>query len=231
MNKENILGFPASTIVDKLVPKASFYKNLEVSGKVKQHFVDDVSQIRWAYKLAPSSINVSDGKQVHEIVVFVVNLKAKDCPLDVFTFIDKNMPRHVVFVLEYEGEYKLLLNYKEPLDSEATTSFRIIQSFTSPSWISDISELQLTLEGNDMDALYEHFAGVISGFGTNSHERTSRIVELQSLIDKKSRYVEGLQKKIRTEKQFNRQMELNGEARKIKREIAELKKEMVSLQG
>lgn len=70
--------------------------------------------------------------------------------------------------------------------------------------------------------------GIISGFGTNSHEATQRIIELQDLIDKKSRYAESLQKKIRKEKQFNRQMELNGEARKIKREIAELKKEMTA---
>lgn len=226
---ENILAFPASTIVDKPVPKTAFYKNLEVNGKMKQHFIDDVAQMRWAYKLAPSNLNVSDGKQVHEIVVFVVSLKAKDCPLDVFTFIDKNMPRHVVFVLEYEGEYRLLLNYKEAADSESST-FRIIQSFTT-SWMPSLSDLSLVIDGNNMDAIYEHFAGIISGFGTHSHEATQRIIELQELIDKNSRYAESLQKKIRKEKQFNRQVELNGEARKVKREIAELKKEMDCLKG
>ncbi len=56
----------------------------------------------------------------------MVSLKAKDCPLDVFTFIDKNMPRRVVFVLEYAGSYKLLLNYKEPADDDGST-FRIIK--------------------------------------------------------------------------------------------------------
>ena len=228
MNK-NILAFPTSTIVDKLVPKTSFYKNLEVSGKMKQHFVEDVAQIRWAYKLAPTILNVSDGKQVHEIVVFMVSLKDKDCPLDVFTFIDKNMPRHVVFVLEYEGEYRLLLKYKEPADSEGST-FHILQSFTT-SWMPSLSDLSLAIEGNNMDAIYEHFAGIISGYGTHSHEATQRIIELQDLIDKKSRYAEGLQKKIRKEKQFNRQVELNGEARKIKREIEKMKKELSGLKG
>lgn len=202
---------------------------MEVNGKIKQHFVDDVTQIKWAYKLAPFNLNVSDGKQVHEIVVFVVKLKEKECPLDVFTFIDKYMPRHVVFVLEYEGEYRLLLNYKEPADAEGST-FRILQSFTT-AWMSSLSELSLAMEGSDMDAIYEHFAGIISGFGTNNHEATQRIIELEEMIGKKARYAESLQKKIRTEKQFNRQMELNGEARKVKREIAELKRELASLKG
>lgn len=138
------------------------------------------------------------------------------------------MPRHVVFVLEYEGEYRLLPNYKEPTDAEGST-FRILQSFTT-AWMPCLSDLSLSMEGNDMDAIYEHFAGIISGFGTNSHEATLRIIELRELITQKSRYAESLQKKIRTEKQFNRQMELNGEVRKIKREMTELKKELMGLQ-
>lgn len=82
-----------------------------------------------------------------------------------------------------------------------------------------------------MNAVYEHFAGAISGFGTHSHAHTQRIIELQTLMNAKARHAESLQKKIRAEKQFNKQMELNGEARKIKREIAELKKEMEEQQG
>ena len=54
---ENILAFPTSMIVDKLIPKKSFYKNMEVNGKKKQHFVEDVAQIKWAYKLAPFNLN------------------------------------------------------------------------------------------------------------------------------------------------------------------------------
>lgn len=231
---ENILGFPVSTIYNKPVQKVAFYKHMEMNSKMKQHFVDDVAEMNWLYKLAPSTLNVSDGKRVHEIVVFVVRLKAKGCPLDVFTFIDKMMPRYILFVLEYEGEYRLLLNYKEAADAEGAT-FRISRSFVS-EWTScgdteDLEALHLTIDGNDMDAVYEHFAGAISGFGTHSHTDTQRIIELQALISTKARHAESLQKKIRAEKQFNRQMELNGEARRIKREIAELRKEMEELKG
>lgn len=231
---ENILGFPASTIFDKPVQKGAFYKHMEMNSKMKQHFVNDVAEVNWLYKLAPSTLNVSDGKRVHEIVVFVVRLKAKDCPLDVFTFIDKMMPRYVLFVLEYEGEYRLLLNYKEAADAEGST-FRISRSFVT-EWIScknseGLDALHLTIESSDMDAVYEHFAGAISGFGTHSHAHTQRIIELEAIITKKARQAESLQKKIRAEKQFNKQMELNGEARSIKREIAELKKEMERLKG
>ena len=96
MTTDNILHFPDSTLYVKKVPKTAFYKHLEVNAKIKQHFVDDVDSITWLYKLAPYTLNVVDGKTVHEIVVFHVLMKERDCPSDVFTFIDKNMPRHVL---------------------------------------------------------------------------------------------------------------------------------------
>lgn len=220
------LKFTRTTIVGKPVPKNAFYKHLEVNAKIKQHFVDDVVSIHWLYKLAPSTINVEDGKQVHEIVVFSAVLKSKDCPDDVFLFIDQNMPRHVVFILEYDNRYKVLLNYKEWKDGQHG-QFRIIKTFVT-DWLTD-NQLLLTLEGLNMDALYEALAGQVSGFGTKKAEDTKRIVELEGLIDKAKRDVDALQKQIRNERQLNRQIELNGEARGIKKQIAQWQNELQEL--
>lgn len=217
------LKFPPTTIVGKPVPKNAFYKHLEVNAKMKQHFVDDVVSIHWLYKLAPSTINVEDGKQVHEIVVFSAVLKDKDCPDDVFLFIDRNMPRHVVFILEYEDRYKVLLNYKAWKDGQ-NSQFDIIKTFAT-DWLT-AERLLLTLEGQTMDALYEAMAGQVSGFGTTKAEDTKRIVELEGLIDKAKREVESIQKRIRNERQLNRQMELNGAARGIKKKIAQWQSEL-----
>lgn len=217
------LKFPPTTIVGKPVPKNAFYKHLEVNAKVKQHFVDDVASINWLYKLAPSTINVEDGKLVHEIVVFSAVLKDKDCPNDVFLFIDRNMPRHVVFILEYDNRYKVLLNYKAWKDGQ-NSQFDIIKTFAT-DWLT-AERLLLTLEGQTMDALYEAMAGQVSGFGTTKAEDTKRIVELEGLIDKAKREVESIQKRIRNERQLNRQMELNGAARGIKKKIAQWQSEL-----
>lgn len=217
------LKFPPTTIVGKPVPKNAFYKHLEVNAKIKQHFVEDVASIHWLYKLAPSTIHVEDGKLVHEIVVFSAVLKAKDCPNDVFLFIDRNMPRHVVFILEYEDRYKVLLNYKAWKEGQ-NSQFDIIKTFAT-DWLT-AERLLLTLEGQTMDALYEAMAGQVSGFGTTKAEDTKRIVELEGLIDKAKREVESLQKRIRNERQLNRQMELNGAARGIKKQIAQWQSEL-----
>ena len=138
------------------------------------------------------------------------------------------MPRHVVFILEFEGRYKLLLNYKEWLDPKVGT-FRIVQSFAS-EWLN-AEDVSLPLSGQSMDVLYESMVGSISGFVTSNSKQTKRIVELQSLIEKAQRDIEALQKKIRTEKQFNRQMELNTEARALKKKVAVWQKELEELRN
>ena len=220
------LKFPVSTKVGKPVPKNAFYKHLEVNAKIKQHFVDDVVGINWLYKFAPSTLNVADGTKVHEIVIFSAGLKSKDCPDDVFLFIDQNMPRHVIFILEYESKYKILLNYKEWKDEKAG-QFKIVKTF-STEWLTS-DQINLSIEGQTMDAIYEVMAGQVSGFGTTKSEDTKRLVELEALITKGKKEVEALQKKIRNERQLNRQMELNGEARSLKKQIAQWQTELQEL--
>lgn len=218
-----MIQFPASTLVGKNVPKVAFYRHLEVNAKLKARFVEDIERIEWWAKLAPSTLNVEDGKAVHEITVFLVSLKSDDVPDDVFTAIDRQMPRHVLFVLRHGVRYCLLLNYKEWIDSVKGT-FRIIRSFRT-EW-TDGGVLRLTIDGSTMDKMYESFAGQVSGFGTSNAADTKRVIDLQQQLERKQQAVEALQKKVRAEKQFNRQMQLNAEARTLKLELAALQKEI-----
>jgi hypothetical protein len=221
-----MIQFPLSTIVNKSVPKTAFYRHLDVNARLKARFVEDIDRILWWAKLAPSTLHVEDGKTVHEITVFHVTLKCEDVPDDVFLTIDKQMPRHILFVLQFEDRYRLLLNYKEWID-ESKGMFRIIQTFRTV-W-TDSETLQLAIEGSTLDKVYESFAGQISGFGTTNAADTKCIIELRQQLAQKQRAVEALQKKVRAEKQFNRQMQLNAEARNLKRELAMLQEEIIKI--
>ena len=46
------------------------------------------------------------------------------------------------------------------------------------------------------------------------------------MIQKGRKEIAALQKQVRTERQFNRQLELNNEARTLKKKVAEWEKEM-----
>ena len=47
---DNMLNFPASTHVNRLVPKTAFYKHLEMNTRLKMRLVEDVERIQWLYK-------------------------------------------------------------------------------------------------------------------------------------------------------------------------------------
>lgn len=148
---DNMLNFPTFTYVDRLVPKTALYKHLEINTQLKTRFIDDVERIVWLYKLAPSTMNVDDGKTVHEIVVFRVTLKAEDTPEDVFLTIDHQMPRHVLFMLQHADRGRLLLNYKEWADVEKTR-FNILKTFRT-EWMP-LPEVKLELVGSSLDNIY-----------------------------------------------------------------------------
>lgn len=224
---DNILNYPTSTHVDRLVPKTAFYKHLEINTRLKMRFVEDVERIQWLYKLAPSTMNVDEGKAVHEIVVFLVTLKVEDTLDDVFLAIDRQMPRYVVFVLQYANRSRLLLNYKEWADADKTR-FNILKTFRT-KWMP-LAKVKLELAGSSLDNIYEAFAGQISGFGTTNATDTKQIMALQDELTRKRRAAEVLQKRVRNEKQFAKQMELNSEARTLKREIAKLEEELKTLE-
>ena len=99
--------------------------------------------------------------------------------------------------------------------NKSNSQFDNIKSFAT-DWLT-AERLLLTLEDQTKDALYEAMTGQVYGVGTRKAEDTKRIVELEGLIDKAKREVDSLQKRIRNERQMNRQIELNGVARGIKK--------------
>lgn len=220
---DNLLHFPPTTLVNRNIPKKAFYEHWDLSAKQRQHFVDDVASLTWLYKLGKGMVNVPGGKQIVEIDFFAVVVKEQDCPDDVFTLIDSFMPQYIVFIQCYNNEYRMLLNYKDRTKDESHP-FRIIKTFKG-SW-TKAEDLRLTIAGNTLDDVWEHFAGVISDYQTTSSETTHAIIAIKERIKQKTKACEALQKKIRNERQFNRQVEMNTKARQLKREIASLEKQI-----
>ena len=220
---DNILHYPQSTIVSRVVPKTMFYRFMEVNSRMKVRFVNDVATITWLYKLSASTLNVTDTEGMKEIEVFVANLKQPDCPTDLFTFIDVNMPHHIVFVLVHEDNAMLLINYKDWAD-EKHTKFRIRQSFASP-WVA-IADLKLSIEGQSLPRIYDNFVAQVSGIGEHKAGALADIVTLKAKIAKAQKELEILEKRMRREPQVNLQMEMNAQVRAKRKELGELKEQL-----
>ena len=96
-----MLGLPQSTEFNKRIPKQKFYENITVTPVLKRIFVDQIKVIYWRNKVAASTVNLAPGKIVTEVEVFEVKLAS--APLDeaVLRQIDREIPYHIIFLLEY----------------------------------------------------------------------------------------------------------------------------------
>lgn len=234
---ENILNYPQSCVVDRVVPKTMFYKFMEVNPRMKTRFVNDVVSITWLYKLSAATMNVADTAEMKEIEVFVAQLKQPDCPPDLFSFIDQNMPHHIVFVLVYEDKAMLLINYKQWIASPNGSPphqgggregvFRITQSFTS-SWVM-LADLKLKVDGQSLPRIYDNFVAQVSGIGEHKAGAMAEIVELKKKIAVAEAELKTLQAKVRKEPQFNIQMEMNKRVKAKRKELDGLKQALDSL--
>lgn len=224
---ENLLSYPQSTIVDKVVPKTMFYRFMEVNPRMKVRFVNDVAQICWLYKLSASTLNVTDSEEMKEIEIFVATLKQQDCPTDLFSFIDINMPHHIVFILKYKESYMLLVNYKEWKDG-THTQFKITQSFASP-WM-ERERLKLEIEGLTLQRIYDNFVAQVSGIGEHKAGALAEIVEMKKRIAAAEAELQALEKKMRREPQYDVQVRINQQVKKKRQELAALKQKLEKLQ-
>lgn len=202
-----MITFPKSTLVGKTVPKTAFYKNLEVNARMKQRFVDDVASVTWVAKIAPSTLNVADGKTVHEITVFRMVLKNSEVPSDVLTLIDKQMPRHTVFMLQYDDKQCLYVNYKEWHDAEQR-QFDIVKTYQT-AWMKD-ADMVLAIEGSTMDAVFSSFVRQIAG-GLLNANRTD--LHTAVMADKEREQLQKsiniLERQMRKEKQPRKRFEMH----------------------
>ena len=222
----NILSYPSTVYVGRNVPKKAFYDNMPVSNRIRQHFVDDIDQIVWLYKLTAGTLGVEDGEKVHEITVFHVLVKSQDCPDDVFTFIDKSLPRHTVFILENSGRYRLLVNYKQWSD-EAKGLFKITESYCS-RWMPK-AQVVMQLKGMTMDLIYSGIVSYISGIQPADNKDLQRVVDLKKAIATKKNVVAMLVGRIRAERQFSEQMAINANLKIARKDLVALEEELKEL--
>ncbi|MCX6244652.1 MAG: DUF4391 domain-containing protein [Bacteroidetes bacterium] len=216
-----MLNFPKSTEFGKKIPKEKFYSRLEMKTAMKRYFIEDIEQIVWRYKLAPSTLNVSAGINVLEIDVLEINLKRKDYAQTVFEFIDKNLPHHTVFVLSCGSEVQLLINYKEAIENRAG-KFKITANYKT-DW-KPLDQIQLTVDGLNMDKVYESFVAQVAGtkLKVEAHETVKDAIlqaQLKLMLEKE---INALESKLYNEKQFNVQLKISTKLKELKNQLFEL---------
>lgn len=195
-----MLGLPMTTEFNKRIPKQKFYENIAVTPAMKKAFVEQIRTIYWRNKIATTTLNLAAGEQVTEIEVFEVRLSAPELDESILRQIDREIPYHILFLLEYEGEYRAAIGYKEA--AAGKTAFKV-DRYYSTDWM-DEDDLHVHLEGLTLDAVYENFVRQIAGDALGAGENTS----LKDSVEQLEKQIAELEAKIRKEKQPKKKFEL-----------------------
>ncbi len=216
-----MLGLPRSTEYGKRIPKQKFYDNISISPELKRVFAEQIAAIFWSNKISPDTLNVAAGDTVDEIEVFTVKLNQSSLDTRVLQQIDKQIPYHIIFALEYKCRLQAWIGYKEAAAS-GSNAFKVSRYYHT-DWMTE-DELHLSIDGLNMEAVYESLVRQIAGdkLQADSGESLKESVERDEKKKQLERQIAALENKMRREKQLNRQMEMNAELKRMKVEAAKL---------
>lgn len=202
-----MLNLPHSTEVNRRIAKEKLYANAAMTTSAKEALKNQVEAVFWRHKLAESTIGVAAGESVQEIQVFELSLRQRSLDKSVLPAIARAIPYKILFILTFENSAQAWM------EAEGT--------FYGTDWLPP-DKLSLKFEGLNLDAMYDSLVRQIAGGRLDAKGNIAEAVERDKRRQKLEKEIAALEKRVFREKQFNRQVELNGKLRRLRRELAEL---------
>ena len=208
-----MLNLPASTAFDRRIPKQKFYEELPLTPALRRVFVGQINAIWWRSKIAPATANLAPGRTVTELEVFELQLAQPSLDEGVLRAIDKRIPYPILYLLTCDGRCQAWIGYQPAGQGGARVYYHT-------AWQPQ-EDLKLELRGLDTDVAYENFVRQIAGgaLDTPAAEPLPRSIARDQRRRALEKQIAVLQNKIRREKQLNRQVELNGELKRLRKEM------------
>jgi len=213
----SFFNLPKQTQVNKSIPKNAFdnYTN----NKQKKLFVDIIERIRWTNKLSVETINL-EGKEISEIQIFQVTLRKKENIEKLLEIIDKSIPYHIIFVLNFEDQVKISVAQKHLHPTNENNA--VIDWTFKSEWLNkDLIKYQLNLKGT-LDSVIKDFCIQLSGKKDDVDLSLNELVEKEAQIEKLEKEIIKLKGQIKRSKQFNRKVELNALLRQSEMELKKI---------
>ncbi len=250
MSYGQLFKFPEKARFDRVIPKSKIYEHAKSDGTLRDTFVSQVEQIRWAYKLAPETLNLPATRTVSEIQVFHIELRSAGLDHAVLRAIDKAIPFPLLFELTHGGRVKLAAAWKRP--SEANSSHWVVGNYFESEWLPQDSPRQPLPVVLDMAALYEQllsplvagqsqaepgpvaaaeapapYSTTAQAAGSTSLSLEQRIA-LAEHIAAKGKEIERIKARLGREKQFNKRVAINAELRDARQELERLTRQQAA---
>lgn len=199
--------WPVAAKFGSRVPKEKFYEYGNVSTAVREKFVSEVQRITWAYKLAESTINLPGSAAVPEIQVFQIDTKTGEVADQVLSAIDNAIQYPIIFEITRatagEPQIRMVAAHKQ-LGSGASK----LSAYYSTGWLPADVERQSLPTAIGLPTLYAAILVPLTPVTVRPGEEMSAVADRLATVRKLEREITALERKLRTEPQLNRKIEL-----------------------
>lgn len=210
--------WPEAAKFGRRVPKEKLYEHGTVSTAVREKFINEVQRITWAYKLAEATINLPGTPMVPEIQVFTIDAKTDDVSEPVLGAIDKAIPFPIIFeVARRRGEQREARTVAA--HKQLGTGSPKISAYYSTGWQPEDTTRQALPTSIILPALYAAILQPLTPITARPGEEMSDVADRLATVRRLEREVASLERKLRTEPQLNRKVELRRTLKTLQHEL------------
>ena len=203
-----MLGLGETTRIRKIIPKKLIFEKYqkEFTGKRKASFNEDIARITITNEVSPYSLNIEEGKSVKNIFVLKVDLKKENINPANISILSNFFEQNILFLLAY-GEQGKLAIYEGKLFQ---TDYQAIDN------------LQIKVEGLNLDSIWENLVLTISGYEIEEDRSLHEQIEIEEQRKKLLKEIKKLDRLARRESQPKKSFEMYKKIKKLEKELEDL---------
>ncbi len=201
-----MLGLPSQTEIKKIIPKNTVFTKFALNTSARNTFDADIKQMTLVNTVSDGNISIEAGEKIKGFYVMLVTMKKADFNEKNIVLLSKLIEQNIVFILEFEGKYKIAVYYSKLMQTD---------------WLTPDAAV-IRLEGLNLDSIWNNIIiqiGNIEIEEGNTLDTQLDINEEQAKIEKQ---ITALEKKLRTEKQPKKKFEIAQQIKKLKDELEEI---------
>lgn len=203
-----MFNLPNQAFIDKFLPKKTFEEKV-INGK---KVFKDISKITLKYKLSPNTINIEKTQNIAEILIFEIILNEKNIPKNAIKTIDELVIFPKLYVFKYKDEFCYGIFYKEE------------KKYFFSNW-NETKEFNFN--HTNLEKVYENLIKIFFKSEASTIQNDFRkSFQIENKIQNLKKEIEVLENKIKKEKQFKNQLELNKKLNPLKIELQTILKEL-----
>lgn len=197
-------GLPQRTEINKPLHKTKVFEKFDLTASQRDSLDADISRMFITHVVAESTIpTIKAGNKIADFYIIEVSLKRREYSPKNIELLAKFIPWKILFVLHFEEKAQFAIHHTKLICSE---------------W-QQRDTLNVPLTGLDLDAVWENIVATIGSITVQEGNNVAEQIALDDVRAKLIKQIEILEKKVRTEKQPRKKLELFEKLKILKNQI------------